>query len=31
MEDQIIANGPELGESAIKGLIEDFETIGIKK
>ena len=29
MEDQIISKGPELDESEIKGLIEDFETIGI--
>ena len=29
MEDQIISKGPKLDESEIKGLIEDFETVGI--
>jgi len=29
MEGQIISEPPELDESEIKGLIEDFETIGI--
>jgi hypothetical protein len=29
MEGQIISKEPELDETEIKGLIEDFETIGI--
>jgi hypothetical protein len=29
MEGQIISKEPELNETEIKGLIEDFETIGI--